>query len=80
MSVKSVCDTILNSVGGSENILDFSNCYTRLRFKLHNPGLLDEKKLKTLEKVIGVLHIDGGVHVVMEDGVKKYAAEIFRNI
>ncbi|NBJ70259.1 MULTISPECIES: PTS transporter subunit EIIC [Clostridia] len=59
-----VASTIVEALGGAENIDTVTNCYTRLRLTLHQPNLVDEQTLKTKTGASGVIMKDKNVQVV----------------
>lgn len=48
--------TIIEKVGGAENISSVSHCVTRLRFSLVDKGKADTESLKKVEGVLGVTY------------------------
>lgn len=46
--------SIIEGVGGKDNILDLTHCATRLRFKLSDESKVDTKKLESIKEVVGV--------------------------
>ena len=46
--------SIIEGVGGKDNILDLTHCATRLRFKLSDESKVDTKKLDSIKEVVGV--------------------------
>ena len=46
-------EKILKLVGGCENVISLSHCFTRLRFVLKNPDAVQEEELRKLESVRG---------------------------
>ena len=59
-----LASTIVAALGGPDNIDTVTNCYTRLRLTLHNPGIVDEQSLKNDTGASGVIIKDHNVHVV----------------
>lgn len=55
---------IVSALGGSENILKVTNCYTRLRTELANPDLVDENILKNQTGASAVVRKGKNVQVV----------------
>jgi len=56
---------IMKNVGGEENVISLAHCITRLRFKLKDESLVDDKALNAIPGVIQVLHVPGQTHVVV---------------
>ena len=55
---------IVSALGGSENILKVTNCYTRLRTELVNPDLVDESILKDQTGASAVVKKGKNVQVI----------------
>lgn len=68
--------TIVEKVGGKENIMDAANCMTRLRMHLKNPDLLQEKELKDTEGVLGLVTEGNYVQVVLGPGKAKKVTDL----
>ena len=56
--------TIVAALGGAENIETLTNCYSRLRLTVADPGKVDEAVLKNETGATGVMINDKNVHVV----------------
>ncbi|MDO5444487.1 MAG: HPr family phosphocarrier protein [Eubacteriales bacterium] len=56
MENRQIVENILSCLGGRENVLSVTNCMTRLRVTVKKEERVDEKKLKTTEKVLGLVH------------------------
>ncbi len=65
MDCKKLADTILEDVGGADNIISFTHCSTRIRFKLKNEALVDNGHLRDVRGVLGVLTSGGQYQVVL---------------
>ncbi|EXJ23963.1 PTS system, maltose and glucose-specific IIC component [Alkalibacterium sp. AK22] len=59
-----IAHTIVSALGGDENIKTITNCYTRLRLTLDDPGRVDESVLKDQTGASGVIVKDRNVQVV----------------
>ena len=55
---------IVGALGGKENILKVTNCYTRLRTELENTDLVDENVLKNQTGAAAVIKKGKNVQVV----------------
>ena len=55
MDYKNLAKEILDDLGGTGNINSFTNCMTRLRVNIKDPGLVDSGKIKALKGVLGVV-------------------------
>ena len=66
---------IIKYLGGSENIINLTNCMTRLRITLKNDENIEEDKLKNLQDVLSVIHNRKNKYeIVLGPGkCKKYA-------
>lgn len=60
-----LAQTIVDNVGGKENIVSLARCITRLRFKLKDESLVNDDVLSATEGIIQVLHAPGQTHVVV---------------
>lgn len=56
---------ILESVGGTKNIISVAHCVTRLRFKLKDVSKADTATIEKLPHVIKVMNANGQYHVVV---------------
>lgn len=68
--------TIVEYLGGSENINVVSHCATRLRFDIKNHGLIHEESLKGVNGVLGIVDKGGVYQVVIGPAVSKLYDEI----
>lgn len=57
--------TIIDKVGGEENVQSLNHCMTRLRFVLKDEGAADTEKLKQTEGVLDVLQASGQYQVII---------------
>lgn len=71
MDYNKVASTILEDVGGKENVKDLTRCFTRLRFILMDPGKANKAKLTKDEGVIQVVEAQGEYQVVCGAKVDK---------
>ena len=55
---------IVTALGGKDNILKVTNCYTRLRTELANPDLVDEDTLKNRTGATAIVRKGKNVQVV----------------
>lgn len=81
MNEKALAESIIERVGGRENIVSAINCMTRLRIIVRDDSAIQEEALKSQEGVLGVVHSqpDYVEVVVGPDKVRKCIAE-FRNL
>lgn len=60
-----LCQSILENVGGRDNIKSVSHCITRLRFKLKDESKANTEVIENLPRVIKVMSANGQYHVVV---------------
>jgi PTS system maltose and glucose-specific IIC component len=68
-------ETIVTALGGSENIENVDNCYTRLRLVLKDPNAVDEQLLKETGSK-GVIKSGNNVQVVYGLNVKSVRDQV----
>lgn len=73
MESKQLAKKILDLIGGEKNIVSYTNCMTRLRFKLKNYALVKTKELEKLEDVMGTQLHNGQFQVILGGKVVKVA-------
>lgn len=71
MDIHKAAKSILEHVGGSENIKDVSHCFTRLRFVLKDDSKADKQTIERLEGVIQVVISGGQFQVVLGSKVNQ---------
>ena len=57
--------SILESVGGAENVTSVAHCITRVRFKLKDESRANTPKIEALKGVIQVIQANGQYQVVV---------------
>ena len=73
--------TLVELVGGAENVNTVSHCMTRLRFTLKDPSKADKDALKKVRGVLGVVEAGGQTQIVLgENLVNTYTAVLRQNI
>ena len=72
MSVKENVKTIIDLVGGVDNINTISHCFTRLRFILVDRKKVNDEELAKADGVMGVIDVGGQLQVVIGNSVSKY--------
>lgn len=55
---KKLAHSIIDNVGGMENIDNIINCMTRIRIKVHDESKVEFDNLKAIDGVMGVVHDD----------------------
>lgn len=76
MDYKSLAKTILNDIGGKENVISFTHCATRLRFNLKDDSKVDKKHLDETRGVMGVVNKGGQFQVVIGSDVPNVYREL----
>lgn len=76
-NVESNALEIISALGGKENLLEVSNCVTRLRLKVRDKNLVDDEKLKFLGAK-GVIRKCNAVQVIMGLQAEHIANEILK--
>ena len=71
----SKADDLLAGLGGGDNIVEMEACITRLRTQVHDPGLVDEAKLKAAG-AMGVVKQGTTVQVVVGPQADTIAEDI----
>lgn len=72
--------TLVELVGGAENVNTVSHCMTRLRFTLKDPTKADKDALKKVRGVLGVVEAGGQTQIVLgENLVNTYTAVLRQN-
>ena len=70
-----IAKTVLEAVGGKNNVTFVTHCMTRLRFNLKDMAIPDQEAMKELKGVLGVVVSGGQFQVVIGQNVPKvYAA------
>lgn len=67
---QALAETIIEKVGGKENINSLAHCITRLRFKLKDESIADTDFLKNMEEIVTVMQSGGQYQVVIGNHVK----------
>ncbi|MEQ7789613.1 sucrose-specific PTS transporter subunit IIBC [Staphylococcus nepalensis] len=77
MNYKKSAESILNAIGGENNIDAMAHCATRLRLVLKNESLIDEESLSSMEVVKGTFATGGQYQIIIGSGtVNKVFAEL----
>ncbi|MBS9784477.1 MAG: PTS transporter subunit EIIC [Oceanivirga sp.] len=80
MDVEKLGKEILEAVGGSKNVDRLTHCITRLRFNLKDESLADDKKVKSISGVMGVMNQSGQYQVIVGNNVDKVYDSILPSI
>lgn len=73
-----VSRSIVDAIGGVENITAVTHCMTRLRFVLKNDEPVDISKLKSISGVMGVVKTDSQCQVIIGNTVSQAYAEVIK--
>ncbi|MBO1221139.1 sucrose-specific PTS transporter subunit IIBC [Staphylococcus nepalensis] len=77
MNYKKSAESILNAIGGENNIDAMAHCATRLRLVLKDESLIDEESLSSMEVVKGAFATGGQYQIIIGSGtVNKVFAEL----
>ena len=79
MDIKSSVASIIENVGGQENISTVTHCATRLRFVLKDDSKADLKKLSATEGVLTAQNAGGQLQVVIGAAVGKFYNQILED-
>ncbi len=69
VNYESLAKSIIENVGGKENIKSLRHCVTRVRFRLRDEGIAKDDAVKNLEGVLTVVKSGGEYMVVIGDAV-----------
>lgn len=70
MEHKKVASSVLEAVGGKENINSVTHCVTRLRFKLKDREVPNKKEVENIDGVMSVIEQGGQYQVVIGNQVE----------
>lgn len=76
MNRKELAKTILEKVGGQENVISYTHCITRLRFILKDRSLVDESGLKNIQEILGIADRGGQYQVIIGGDVENVFNEL----
>ena len=76
MSYSGLAKTILQLVGGAENVDALVHCATRLRFTLHDNGNAKKTELQNLDGVLSVVESGGQFQVIVGSHVSHVYKEL----
>lgn len=75
-----LAETIIQNVGGKENVTDLRHCVTRLRFRLKDESLADDETLRHTDGVISIVKAAGQYMVVIGEHVADVYDEVCRQL
>lgn len=70
-----IAATVLEAVGGKDNVTSVTHCMTRLRFTLKDNGIPNKDEISKLDGVIGVVESGGQYQIIIGQNVPKVYAE-----
>nr|WP_321241216.1 PTS transporter subunit EIIC [uncultured Tolumonas sp.] len=76
MSYSGLAKTILQLVGGAENVDALVHCATRLRFTLHDNGKAKKEELKNLDGILSAVESGGQFQVIVGSHVSHVYKEL----
>ena len=71
MTYKELAQTIVEKIGGSENVTLYTHCITRLRFVLKDKSKVDEAGLKEIKEIMGIVDRGGQYQLVIGGDVER---------
>lgn len=75
-SNKEIAESILNAVGGAENVANTAHCMTRLRLNLKDDTIPKDDDVKNIPGVLGVVRSSGQYQIVIGPNVPKVFEEV----
>ena len=70
--------SILENVGGAENVTSVTNCMTRLRFNLKDRSVTNDAEVKKIKGVVGCQWSGGQYQVIIGQDVSDVCAELVK--
>lgn len=67
---------VVEAVGGKENIIDVTNCMTRLRFVLKDDSIPDKEKVSAITGVKGTMNQGGQYQVIIGTHVSEVIKDV----
>ncbi|BCJ94333.1 hypothetical protein acsn021_19020 [Anaerocolumna cellulosilytica] len=83
MNYKETATSILEKIGGKENIIRITHCATRLRFQLRAEEIAETEEIKKIPGVVGVITQGDQYQIVIGsevDDVYKPLVECITNL
>lgn len=71
INVNQLASDIIREIGGKQNIKELFHCVTRLRFYLKDTSVIDVKKIKKLDGVLGVQFQTEQLQIIIGNDVEK---------
>lgn len=73
---QSLAKSILDHIGGQDNVIDLTHCITRLRFKLRDEAIANDEALKKMDGIVTVMKSGGQYQVVIGNHVADVYEEV----
>ncbi|MCI8401123.1 MAG: PTS transporter subunit EIIC [Lachnospiraceae bacterium] len=71
-----IATSVLEAIGGKENITFVTHCMTRLRFNLKDMGIPDQEEIKKIKGVLGAVVTGGQFQIIIGQNVPKVYASL----
>lgn len=78
MSTSDLTLTLLENLGGMDNIESVSNCNTRVRVSVKDKNIINNEELKKIEGVIGIVPFGSQVQIILGPRTSELA-DVFLN-
>lgn len=79
MAYEELSKTIIDNIGGKENVNSLTHCITRLRFKLKDESKANTERLKNTEGIVTVMKSGGQYQVVIGNHVADVYDQVIQN-
>ena len=76
MDNRELAKTIVEKIGGSENVKLYTHCITRLRFILKDKSKVDEEGLRQIKEIMGIVDRGGQYQLVIGGDVERVFNEL----
>ncbi|WP_221567471.1 sucrose-specific PTS transporter subunit IIBC [Alkalihalobacillus sp. TS-13] len=77
---KHIAQSIIDAIGGKENIQSIAHCATRLRIMLNDKELIDQEKVESIDKVKGAFYNSGQYQIILGTGTVNRIYEELSNL
>lgn len=75
-----IAKSVVEAIGGRENIASFAHCATRLRIMVHDEKKIDQKKVENIDKVKGAFFNSGQYQIIFGTGTVNQIFEEVENL
>jgi PTS system beta-glucosides-specific IIC component len=73
---KKLASSILEAVGGKDNITFITHCMTRLRLNLKDESIVDDEGVRKIKGVVGVRRVAGQYQIIIGTSVDEVCTEL----